>query len=83
MSSPYYQGYYFPWWFWRHLRWKLEPHELHLTHRAQVRRIYDRENDCVMTVEVETGEILVWRYRTPSEGGYDEEPFSTFPRHIP
>lgn len=62
---PEYAGSRFPYWF--RSSWE------------GIRRIWDSIDDVVLYVEIETGEILIWRYRSLGEGGTVGRSFCTRP----
>ena len=55
------------------------PYWLRSTWKEGVRRIYDHAADVVLYVDEDTGEILLWRYRSPREGGTVVDCFRTSP----
>lgn len=55
------------------------PYWLRPTWKVGIVRIWDRHDDVVLHVDEGTGEILVWRYRSPKEGGTVEDCFRTSP----
>lgn len=55
------------------------PYWLRSSWKEGIIRIWDRGADVILYVDEESGEILVWRYRTPKEGGTVDDCFRTSP----